>query len=145
MMPKPAHWGPYRNEGEARHCLMTFSGRVVGPGAGVIFCDGSGATYLKQPFRDVDGSGLVLVVTSGIGVSNPPANDGGGAWQRIEHFLSDAFARIGEAEMAQADAQRAVGEAELGMIKQGWSSVQTFVGKNKVWFDGATTAGMQLE
>jgi hypothetical protein len=144
MVPKPTHWGPYRSEGEARHCLMTFSGHVVGPGAGVIFCDGFGATYLRQPFRDADGGGLVLVVTVGAGVSaasNPPASDGGGAWQRIEHFLSDAFTRIGEAEMAQADAQRAVGEAELRMIKQGWGSAQNFVDKNKTWFDGASTAG----
>lgn len=144
MAPKPAHWGPYRSEGEASHCLNSFAANIVGPSAGVIFCDGLGATYLRQPFRDADGSGLVLVVTSGAGVtaaSNPPTNDGGGAWQRIEHFFSDAFARIGEAEIAQADAQRAAGEAELRMIKQGWGGVQDFVDKNKTAFDGAATVG----
>jgi hypothetical protein len=141
MVPKPTHWGPYRNEGEAGHCLGAFAANVVGPGAGVIFCDGLGASYLKRPFRDVDGSGLVLVVTAGAGASSQPANDGGGTWKRIEHFFSDAFAEIGKAEMAQADAQRAVGEAELQMIKQGWSSTQAFVTRNKTWFDGAATAG----
>lgn len=143
MVPKPTLWGPYASEEEARQCLGAFATRVVGPGAGVIFCDGMGATYLTRPFYDENGSGLVLVATASAPghVRPPPSSFGSGVWERVETFLHDTFTRIGEAEIARADAQRAMGEAELRLIREGWTGLHAFVEQHKTVFDGAATVG----
>lgn len=142
MPPKPSFWGPYTNEGEARQCLGAFAAEIVGPGAGVIFCDGQGAEFLRMPFYDSDGSGLVLIATCRADlVPPPPPPPAHGAWQKLERLFNDAMASYGRQQLEEAKQQQAMGEAELAMLKQGWTSLHDFVEGHKTEADGLAVVG----
>jgi hypothetical protein len=140
--PKPVFWGPYVNQAEARSCLGAFAARVIGPGAGVIYCDGVGATYLQKPFYDADGSGLVLVATCRAEAPPPaPPPAPSGLWQRIERVFEQSMATVGEAEIQNSQAQLAMGQQEAQWLKQGWTSLHDFVEGHKTTFDGVAVVG----
>lgn len=140
--PKPTFWGPYANEGEARQCLGAFAAEIVGPGAGVIFCDGIGAEYLRRPFYDSDGSGLVLIASCRAELPPPaPPPAPHGAWQRIEKFFNDAMTSYGQSQLEASKAQLAMGQAEADMLKKGWTSLHDFVEGHKMAFDGVAVVG----
>ncbi|WP_189046670.1 hypothetical protein [Aliidongia dinghuensis] len=140
--PKPTFWGPYLNEAEARTCLSAFAAQVIGPGTGVIFCDGIGAAYLQQPFYDADGSGLVLVATCRAELPPPPPSPpAGGVWQKIERFFENSMTTLGEQQMRQSEAQLAMGQQEAKWLKEGWTSIHEFVEGHKTAFDGAAVVG----
>ena len=140
--PKPTFWGPYANEGEARQCLGAFAAEIVGPGTGVIFCDGIGAEYLRRPFYDSDGSGLVLIASCRAELPPPaPPPAPHGAWQRIEKFFNDAMTSYGQSQLEASKAQLAMGQAEADMLKKGWTSLHDFVEGHKMAFDGVAVAG----
>ena len=140
--PKPAFWGPYFNEAEARTCLGAFAARVVGPGVGVIYCDGIGVAYLKQPLFDADGSGLVLIATCRAELPPPPPPPPPqGAWQKIERFFENSMSMLGEQQLQQSQAQLAMGQREAAWLKEGWTSVHDCIEGHKTAFDGVAVVG----
>ena len=98
--------------------------------------------YLRRPFYDSDGSGLVLIASCRAELPPPaPPPAPHGAWQRIEKFFNDAMTSYGQSQLEASKAQLAMGQAEADMLKKGWTSLHDFVEGHKTAFDGVAVVG----
>lgn len=121
-------FGPYRNRHQAASCLTRFAAGAIGPGTGVIWCEAGGAELLQPPgYRD-GGFGLTLVARSRGPVKPPPAEaPPAGTWAHVEHFVESVLTRMGEAEMARAQAYQEASREEVALAKAGWSRINAFI------------------
>ena len=136
-------FGPYKSQPQAALCLGRFASGVVGTGTGVIWCEAESAVLLQAPSYDDDGFGLTLIARSLGPVKPAPAESApSGTWARVEQLVESVMTRIGEAQLEEAAADQAMGQAELAMaragwqdVKSGWNQINAFIEDHKIAAD----------
>lgn len=109
-------WGPYASQSDAAFSLGRFANRACGPGIGLAWSSGGMLYPLRRPVYDGDGFGEVLTVEW-----NPPSTypvkvqpaPGAGFWDRMVRIFERSLEMQGEAEIAQAQAYRALANSPI--------------------------------
>ncbi|HQT62363.1 MAG: hypothetical protein B7X09_00250 [Acidiphilium sp. 21-66-27] len=101
-------WGPYFGQAEASVHLSRFADATVGRETGILFSDGQTCMVLRQPVLDADGLGHSMIARWM--PPHPPAPTPG-LMQRIENVFERAMTMEGEAAIARAQGEMALGQA----------------------------------
>jgi hypothetical protein len=127
-------WTPYHSRQEAQLHLFTFADNArLEDNTGIVWSCPDASIMLRKPTRDADGFAYSLVV-QWYPVTPPPPPPPAGAWKKIANFFTEAMELEGQAELQQAEAQRAYGQAVVQTMSE-WFS-------NK---DNAHTAGLVID
>ena len=104
-------WGPYSNRVDALLCLGRFTDKALGPGLGVLWSDGQACMLLRKPALDADGFGQSLIAEwiGPLPAARPAAPPT--VWERVKHVFERAMELSGEAQIANAEAAMAEGQA----------------------------------
>lgn len=106
-----AVWGPYGDPLQARSCLTGFVDAVCGPGLGVAWASGGAVHPMRAPGRDSSGFGQVVVFEWHDAPPLRRISAEGSLLGRLERTVERALTQIGEARMAQSQAELAMGQA----------------------------------
>lgn len=109
-IPMNATLGPYRDWMEARTRLSAFTKTACGPGVGICWASNGIVYPLRPPLRDAQGFGDVAIFqwTPAPVPRRPVPMD----WRsRGWRFLNYVMTTVGEAKMAEAKANMAMGQA----------------------------------
>jgi hypothetical protein len=104
------NWGPYATQSQASAYLGDFADKAIGPGIGLIWSDGTACTLLRKPLYDADGFGDTLIVEWHGGLGPPKPTKPPTLLQRIGKLFEDAMTAYGESQIAEGQAQLAMGQ-----------------------------------
>ena len=105
-----ADWGPYIDAVEAERYLSRFINNSCGPEVGIAWVSRGTVYPLRAPRRDGDGVGVVAAFEWSQSPP-PPPKPPSGFWGKVKAFLVRALEQQGEAQIAEAEANLAMGRA----------------------------------
>lgn len=133
-------WYPYADFEDARRRLTAFADATVGLACGVSFSDGHGIGVVRKP---ATGSGWLWLNVLARHVAAPPAPPPrpSGTWGKLKAAFWHAMEVSGEAQIQQAQADLAMGQAIDGAIERHiWLPVHQFLIRHKLLADGIGVA-----
>ena len=135
-------WYPYADFNEARTRLCAFADATIGPQCGVSYSDGASLGVLRQPSGPASAGNLWLnVLAQHVAAPPPPPPNPTGRWGKLTAFFWHAMEISGEAQLQQAQANMAVGQAIDTAVEQHvWLPVHEFLLRHKLVADGVGVA-----
>ncbi len=141
---------PYASLGEATMCLGRFVDKALSPDIGIIWAAGDGCALIRKGKFDGDGLSYTVVIEWQPTLARQPPAPKPTFWQKLDKIFWDAMETEGEGELANAQAQLAMGQAVDEQIGKAASAVAKLpVIKPVVDFfgtkDGEHVAGMAFD
>jgi hypothetical protein len=111
-------WTPYLNGGEAAYCLTRFTNAALSPDIGIVWCSSNACTLIRKPKLDQDGYGFSVIMRWHPVPPPPPPPVKKSFWQKAETIFWNAMEQSGEAQLAESQADLAMGQALLDLLSQ---------------------------
>ncbi len=102
-------WGPYTDPNDARRYLTRFVDKACGPETGIVWAANGNLYPLRAPKRDADGIGAISIFEWN--KPPPPPKPPSGFWEKAKAFIRSALEAEGKAEIANSQANLAMGQA----------------------------------